>query len=761
MSKLYEFDRKGDRTLTKVFIAHHVNDTNTMLPFKVGLSLDSDFDVVSEGSTGGEETQTALESADKVIVFWSTDALSAGSPVRAQADYARRENKLIGIKIDPNVQLPLDFLREQFIDATGDTPSERGLQMKRLLAWLSPESASTDDTKTRVFISYRRQNREIALGFADALSTAGYSVWWDENLNPGEDWSDQLQREIDGSDVVLVLWTKEATEKDKFVGLEVEYAIIKNKLIALHCEPVELPVSAGRVKPIPFFEWEKMSSHPNWDTLIDSIERTSRGETKDQKPLDLPSLLVTPDWQYRFVPAPSPTEHWDVANVAKTKMGDPNEGKGLFTKLMSSAPKLQDKLKSLSWGTYPEKKVAGNFGPEVNSLLAVVVDADHVSGDKLLGVTTPVAAALEHPTSYFYSRLSRPPATETSGASIFKPMHPSSRKFLYADWRRALVWGWDLFAVAEFRREGDAEEHAYHYLDPGSVWPKLETGRASIYNGDLRHDLYQFLEASPDGSHIVEAYGRLGTDTLSSGGTDWRVVLWKADREWDGNNTYHRVHEFDLDHNGATHLKWSPTGRFFTMEYRQDTFQLYDIETLTAEKIEFYGKKRGWGRLAWHPQKDLLAQFFFDDESINHDTLNNKRIEIIDAQTTLTVAKRDVPHSQWGICVAWSPDGRYIASAGADAIVVLWDLKEDNVSVLGSGADIVRELYFSPDGQRLAIQDLGREGEISIWDHVNGVELARWRGSFKYFDTTPWHWEGQMIASSTDEHTVEVRKLGA
>ena len=48
-----------------------------------------------------------------------------------------------------------------------------------------------------IFLSYAREDRRFAERLAQVLQGAGHSVWWDRQLDSGEEFSTEIEAEID------------------------------------------------------------------------------------------------------------------------------------------------------------------------------------------------------------------------------------------------------------------------------------------------------------------------------------------------------------------------------------------------------------------------------------------------------------------------------------------------------------------------------------------------------------------------------------
>jgi WD40 repeat protein len=105
--------------------------------------------------------------------------------------------------------------------------------------------------------------------------------------------------------------------------------------------------------------------------------------------------------------------------------------------------------------------------------------------------------------------------------------------------------------------------------------------------------------------------------------------------------------------------------------------------------------------------------------------------------------------------VAFSPDGRTLASASQDRTIKLWavDTRQLKATLQGHG-DAVLAVAFSPDGKTLA--SAGADQTVRIWDVFRGQELKRLNGHEGQVDAVAFAPQGATVASGGQDGTVRL-----
>lgn len=109
--------------------------------------------------------------------------------------------------------------------------------------------------------------------------------------------------------------------------------------------------------------------------------------------------------------------------------------------------------------------------------------------------------------------------------------------------------------------------------------------------------------------------------------------------------------------------------------------------------------------------------------------------------------------------ISFSPDGRTIAFAcgGKDHLIVkLWNIKRQELTIIGKHGNHVNSVAFNPDGKTIA--SASSDETIKLWSEY-GKELKTFKGHENYVSSVVFSPVGNILASTSGDGTIKLWNL--
>jgi len=231
---------------------------------------------------------------------------------------------------------------------------------------------------------------------------------------------------------------------------------------------------------------------------------------------------------------------------------------------------------------------------------------------------------------------------------------------------------------------------------------------------------------------------------IAGGDNDGKVWLWEM--------TTWRERHFARHISWVTDVAFSPDGRLLASVGRDGTMSLLDVATgEEVRKFEpLHGSMLG---VAFSPDGKLLATAGYDLRVRLWEVSTGSEVQVLWGHILTKYSRIRKAGTGLGVSdVAFSPDGKLLASAGSDAVVCLWEVSTgEGVHRLVGHTDEVEAVAFSPDGKLLASG--ARDKMVRLWEVSTGSPVRALKGHTSWVRDVAFSPDG-MLASCGNDNTV-------
>jgi adenylate cyclase len=122
-----------------------------------------------------------------------------------------------------------------------------------------------------VFISYARSDKARVAPLVAAIEAKGWTVWWDPEIDAGQQFDDQIEAELMAAAAVVVVWTATSVGS-RWVRGEAREAADRNILVPVRFDGARLPMDVRAIHTIDLDPWGEDPTSSSFQDLSRALE---------------------------------------------------------------------------------------------------------------------------------------------------------------------------------------------------------------------------------------------------------------------------------------------------------------------------------------------------------------------------------------------------------------------------------------------------------------------------------------------------------